>query len=130
MGRSDPRLTSARGGITVGACIDRHAPALVHFVILRGDLPHGLQVANAVHAAGESVADRVPHGTIAVALRAAHEQQLREVAGRLEARGIPHRLVIEGDGPHAGQLMAIGVEPTTDRRAVGKVVSALPLAGG
>lgn len=86
-----------------------------------------MQVANAVHAAGESAAQRVPHGTIAVALAARDEPHLRELADRLGARGIAHRPVVEGDGVHAGELMAIGIEPTHDRRAVGKVVSALPL---
>jgi hypothetical protein len=40
---------------------------------------------------------------------------------------LDHKLIVENDGPWADQAMAIGVKPTTDRAAVRKVVSALPL---
>ncbi len=106
---------------------DPVAPPLTHFVILRGDLPHGLQVAQTIHAAGESAEARVPHGTIAVALAARDEPHLLELAKLLRRQGIDHTLIIEGDGEHAGHAMSIGIAPTTDRRAVGKVVSNLPL---
>lgn len=86
-----------------------------------------MQVANVAHAAGESAPTRVPHGTIAVVLAARDEAHLADVAGRLELAGIPLARVIEGDGAYAGQLMALGIEPTRDRARVGKVVSSLPL---
>jgi hypothetical protein len=34
---------------------------------------------------------------------------------------------MEDAGPFAGQAMAIGIRPSTDRKAIGKVTSALPL---
>jgi hypothetical protein len=96
-------------------------------VIVRADLPRGVQLANAVHAAGESAQGPIPRGTIAVALAADDDFHLRRLADRLAARGIAHRLIVEADGDYAGQAMAIGITPTTDRAAVGKVVSSLRL---
>lgn len=96
-------------------------------MIVRADLPRGVQLANAVHAAGESAQGPIPRGTIAVALAADSDFHLRRLSARLEARGIPHHLIVEADGAYAGQAMAIGVRPTLDRAAVGKVVSSLRL---
>lgn len=87
------------------------------------DIPIGSQVAQVVHAAGESAFPRPVPGAIAVALHARDELHLLQIADRLQAAGIPHHLVIEDDGQH----MAIGVNPTTDRAAVRKVLSSLPL---
>jgi hypothetical protein len=42
----------------------------------------------------------------------------------LDAKGIAHTLISECDG----EPMAIGIEPTQDRTAIRKAVSALPLA--
>lgn len=95
---------------------------------MRSDLPVGVQIAQIGHAAGESVNTRLPDGTIVVALHVPTETTLRDIARALGERSLTHKLVLEGDGPYAGQAMAIGVEPTTDRAAVRKVVSALPLA--
>ncbi len=99
---------------------------LVHFVIVRGDLPHGLQVANAIHAAGES-SDRVPPGTVAVALAARDAAHLESLAEELHELDLSHRMVVEAEGPHAGQAMAIGLEPLVDRARAGRVLSSLPL---
>jgi CTP:molybdopterin cytidylyltransferase MocA len=96
---------------------------LIHYVIVRADLPIGMQVAQIVHAAGESTPIRVPVGTHSVALHARDEPHLREVAQRLLRAQIDHHIVLESDG-HA---MAIGIAPTTDRARVRKVVSSLPL---
>lgn len=95
-------------------------------MIVRADLAHGLQVAQATHAAGESVPEHLaplPTGTIAVALHARDEAHLRAVCQQLCAAGISHRLIVEDNG----QAMAIGIKPTRDRSQVRKVVSALPL---
>lgn len=126
-------------GYPVSTCIDRQPREAVsvnrdpecskhlevaHYVVVRADLAHGAQLAQAVHAAGESASRRVEPGTIAVALHARDEDHLREVAERLDAAGIANHRVLECDG----ELMAVGVEPTTDRAAVRRVLSSLPLA--
>jgi hypothetical protein len=92
-------------------------------VIVRGDLPHGSQVAQAIHAAGESAPGRVPKNTIAVALAARDQAHLLEIHALLTTAGIIHVLIVECDG----EPMAIGCEPTRNRQSVRKVVSNLPL---
>ena len=94
-------------------------------MILRSDLPTGVMVANTVHAAGESAG--IPQGIYAVALAAADQSELEQVRDKLEQLGIPFSAVVETHGKHAGQLMAIGVAPLTDRSAIRKAVSYLPL---
>ena len=91
--------------------------------MVRADLPHGMQVAQIIHAAGESTPRRVPEGTIAVALHARDESHLREIAATLAAAQIAHHVVFESDS----QAMAIGLDPTTDRLRIRKVLSKLPL---
>lgn len=104
------------------------SPDLVHYVIVRGDLPHGSQVAQAVHAAGESVVQPVPSGTIAVALAARDEAHLADLhlAFLNAVPPVEHVQVIESDGA----LMAIGCQPTYDRDAIRRHTSSLPLVGG
>lgn len=82
-------------------------------------------VANTVHAAGESAG--VPPGTFAVALATADQSELEQVHKRLEELGVPHAAIRESQGEHAGELMAIGVEPVRDRSQIRKAVSSLPL---
>lgn len=96
---------------------------LCHYVIVRGDLPIGSQVAQTIHAAGESTPSRVPTNTVAVALRARDVEHLLEIRDTLSRAAIPHVLICECDG----EPMAIGVEPTRDRYAIRKVTSNLPL---
>ena len=55
------------------------------------------------------------------------EATLRRVAEALGKQSLTYKLVVEEDGPFAGQAMAIGIEPSTDRAAIRKVTSALPL---
>ncbi len=55
------------------------------------------------------------------------ETTLRRVAEALGEHSLTHQLVVEDAGPYAGQAMAIGIKPSSDRAAIGKVVSALPL---
>ena len=92
-------------------------------MIVRADLPHGSQVAQAVHAAGERAVGRVPPRTIAVALSAKDAGHLGEIGAKLEAAGIEHVMIAECDG----ERMAIGIAPTRDRAAVRKVLSSIPL---
>lgn len=76
-----------------------------------------------MHAAGESAIPRPEPGCIAVALHAESEDHLLDLSAKLDAAEVKHACVIVDDG----QLMAIGVHPTTDRDKVRKVLSSLPL---
>lgn len=115
-------------------CIDRQdspaspgsasPPYKVLYTIVRGDLPHGTQVAQTAHAASEA-SGHPP--TIVVALVVPDEGSLRRIAEALGDKSLTHKLIVEDAGPFAGQAMAIGVDPTTDRNAIRKVTSALPL---
>lgn len=87
----------------------RSIQPLVHYCIVREDLPVGTMAAQLVHAAGES--GPVKPGTIAIALRssrAAIYQLLEELGGDPRFSIAP---VYETDGDYAGQLMAIGFAP-------------------
>lgn len=99
---------------------------MVHYVIVRNDLPHGVQVAQTVHAAGESAGGPLPDGTIAVALSAPSEAAIRKLAQDFARQAIAHRLIVEDAGPWAGQAMAIGVTPTCDRKTIRRLTSRLP----
>jgi peptidyl-tRNA hydrolase len=81
-----------------------------------------------IHAAGESSPGSLPKGTYAVALTVADEAELRELHARLSAACVPHATIIETDGEHAGQIMAIGVTPG-DRQLLRRYLSHLPLLG-
>lgn len=118
-------LTLTAAVFILKACASIDSQPLTHYVILRSDLPCGVMVANTVHAAGESAG--VPSGTYSVALATADQAELESVKAKLEELGIPFSAVIETEGEHAGELMAIGVEPLTDRSMIRKAVSCLPL---
>lgn len=90
-------------------------------------MPHGVQVAQTAHAAGESAGGPLPEGTIVVALAVPTEQTLRQVAIALGKESLTYKLIEENEGPFAGQACAIGVTPTYDRKAVRKATSRLPL---
>jgi hypothetical protein len=62
-----------------------------------------------------------------VALVVPDETSLRRVAEALGRESLTHKLIVEDAGPFAGQAMALGIEPTTDRQAIRRVTSALPL---
>lgn len=93
---------------------------------MRSDLPHGVQVAQAAHAASE--ASGYPP-TIVVALAVPDEAALRRVAVALGDASLTYALIVEDAGPHAGQATALAVHPTpiASRDAIRKVTSALPL---
>ena len=105
------------------------AKPLIHHAVVRADLPIGSQVANILHAGGESASPRPTPGCIAVALHARDEAHLKEIAQRLFDAGIEHHCVFESDDDvkYPGQMMAIGLYPTRDRDKVRKVLSSLPL---
>lgn len=97
---------------------------LTHYCLVRADLSPGLQAANLIHAAGES--GPVPEHTHAVALHCRDEAHLREVWARLQGAGVKHTAILECDGEHAGELMALGCAPAP-RKEVRKLLSSLPL---
>ena len=77
-----------------------------HYCIVRSDLPHGVQSAYLIHAAGESSPGDLPPDTRAVALLSRDEAHLREVAAQLEASGVPHSAIEE-----EGILYSVGLRP-------------------
>ena len=101
---------------------------LRHYVIIRADLPFGVQLAQTIHAAGESCDGPLHSGTYAIALYARDEAHLDELAAKLWAAEIPHKIIIETDGLYSGQAMTIGLFPATDCENIRRVTSSLPLA--
>lgn len=77
---------------------------------MRRDLPIGVQVAQIVHAAGESSPGNLQPGTYAVALTAT-AAELSELERRLVAAGVAHCAVRESDPPYSGELVAVGAAP-------------------
>lgn len=71
-------------------------------------MPHGHQLAQAVHAAGES-GPALP-GTYAVVLSATLDQ-LRDLADKLAFYSVPHAVIREPDPPYFGEVTAIGLRP-------------------
>ncbi len=104
-------------------------PTLYHYVIVREDLPRGVQFAQTVHAAGESCEGPLPVGTYAVALGVKDEQHLLAKASLLWDAEVPHTVIYEPDPPYYNEAMAIGIWPTSDRTSIRKVTSDLPLLG-
>jgi hypothetical protein len=86
-------------------------PVLTHYIIVRGDAPPGVQLAQAIHAAGESSSGNIPSGTFAVALAARDEEDLLSLEAELRAAGCPHVPIREPDAPWLNALMAIGIPP-------------------
>lgn len=78
---------------------------------MRADLPTGLAGAFILHAAGES--GPAPPGSVAILLAAKDEDELRALA-TLDSES---HLIVECDGPYAGQALAIGFPPRAEKRA-------------
>lgn len=55
--------------------------------------------------------------------------QLAALAHDLARAGIPHAPIIESDQPYENQLVALGIDPRVDRRALRRYLSSLPLMG-
>lgn len=105
---------------------------LVHYIIVRRDLPLGLVLANVAHAAGESfyrlaqlasfelldLEGFEPAETIAIVKGARNEGRLKKLRDALVAEDVPHSLITETDGEYAGQAMAIGVVPVSKGTSV------------
>ena len=96
-------------------------------MIVRRDLPAGVQIAQTIHAAGESVRGPVPPTTHAVALHAQDEQELLDLEARLLENGIAHVAIREPDEPYNNQLMAIGIVPQVRSKTLRRATSRLAL---
>jgi hypothetical protein len=90
-------------------------------------VPQGVRDANLIHAAGESSPGKLPPTTSAVSLTCPDEAALAVLAKLLSAAGVRHRAIVETVGPHAGQLMAIGLEPCA-KEVPRQFLSSLPLS--
>lgn len=100
-----------------------------HFVLIRSDLPFGVQLAQTVHAAGQSSpGPGLPPDTHAVVLQAS-EAQIRALEGKLLARGIQYFLVREPDPPYNGALMALALPPQPRTPELKRLFSSFSLAG-
>lgn len=98
-----------------------------HYIVIRADLPKGVQIAQTIHAAGESVRGSVPPTTHAVALEAATEADLLDLERKLLDLGIPHVAIREPDFPYHNQLMAVGVVPMVRTKTLRKVMARFAL---
>lgn len=98
---------------------------LYHYVIIRADLPRGVQIAQTIHAAGESCSPgHLPDNTThAVALETPNEQGLLDLEARLTHAGIAHVAIREPDEPYNNQLMAIGIPPQVRTKTLRKHLS-------
>lgn len=100
---------------------------LYHYCVVRRDLPHGVQIAQVVHAAGESSPGSLPEDTHAVALHARDEAQLQKIELSLLEAGISFRAIREPDAPWSGALMAIGLSPIPRTPQLRQLLGKLPL---
>jgi len=96
-------------------CINDGRRGIAHYVIVRRDAPRGVQLAQTIHAAGQSAqladASATSPPTVAIAL-AASPDELAALACALADAQVRHVLVHEPDEPWHGALMAIGVVPS------------------
>lgn len=83
--------------------------------------------AQLVHAAGESSPGNLPNATHAIVLSAKDEQELLEIEKKLIAAQVPHHAIREPDEPWKNALMAIGIVPTVERKAIRSILSRNPL---
>lgn len=92
---------------------------------MRRDIPTGLQGAYIGHAAGESNPFNRKNMHIVV-LTCADEAELKATAHRLSVACLPHHVMSESDGPFAGQVLSLGVEPNR-KEVVRRYLSCFPL---
>lgn len=95
-------------------------------MIVRADLPKGLQAAQIIHAAGESSPGNLPAGTHAVCLAVPGEKELWALERIRRHAGLKFSAIIESDSPWTAQLMAIGCAPAR-KEDVRRFLSSLPL---
>lgn len=81
------------------------------YIIVRKEFSGGALLAQVAHAAGESVIEPLPDDVRVVVLVATKEQ-MASVRDALSAAGVPHKPILETDGPLEGVLTAIGLVTT------------------
>ncbi len=96
-----------------------------HYVVVRSDLPRGLQAAEIVHAAGESAALRAPPPDTHAVVLVADPLELHRLAAALGRSSAPLVCIYEDTPPFKDALVAIGLAPGAD----GKLLQHLPLLG-
>lgn len=100
---------------------------LIHYIIVRRDLPLGVMAAMIAHAAADSIGaydtDKYLfsdlglgtkiffHGATVVVLEAKNEAAIKDAVKYLEIEQLPYVVVTEPDPPYNGAFMAIGVVP-------------------
>lgn len=94
--------------------------------MVRSDLPRGVQAAQIVHAAGESVDRPVDEGTHAVVLTVPSESGMARLADELRRVGVTFTSIFEPDPPYFGALMALGLAPRR-KEILRRHLSRLPL---
>ena len=94
-----------------------------HYVIVRKEMTGGALLAQAVHAAGESVRTPLPPDTRAVVL-VATKSELALLKLALINAFVDHTSITENEGPLEGVITAIGLV-TTDRDSVRPLLSHL-----
>jgi Peptidyl-tRNA hydrolase PTH2 len=93
-------------------------------------MPHGVQLAQLTHAAGESVVGReLPPDTHAVVLAAAGEDELLAISAALAQAGVEHVTIREPDPPYLGAATALGIPPQ-ERAPLRRLLRHLKRAGG
>jgi hypothetical protein len=104
---------------------------LYHYVIVRADLPLGVQIAQTIHAAGESaklLVEPLPPRTRAVGLHVPNEAALIELEMKLGENGFEFKSIREPDAPWDGALMAIGLKPQERTNELKGILQSLKLA--
>jgi hypothetical protein len=95
-------------------------------VVVRADLPKGVQAAMIVHAVGDSLTAGHPPNTFAVVLAARDRAHIEEIATFLEGRGVELVRVVEPDPPWNGEVMSLGIRPGR-KEELRRHLSAFPL---
>lgn len=99
--------------------------ALSHYIVVRQDLPSGIKLAQAVHAAGES-GGNIPPDTCAIVLET-DADSLLDLEAKLWDDSVPYSAIRETSSPYNGQLLAIGICPG-DKEKIEKYTSTFRLA--
>ena len=103
-------------------------PIQYHYCIVRKDLPLGVLSSHLVHASADT--GPVDPGTHALVLSATAENNLLKIEQQLSRYQIKHHSIREPDSPWNGELMAIGLYPTSDRGSVKPITKKLRLLLG
>lgn len=92
---------------------------MIHYIIVRKDLPFGTTLAMVSHAAANSILDvigselviKVADPLTTVVLGVNNEAALKRLSKRLTTRDVQHTVVKEPDKPHHNAWMALGIWP-------------------